>query len=158
MPLAIANLCPAIKPEPAAIRRLVGGVLRMQEHPGLRVQLVLADDVLLRELNTRYRRHARATDVLSFEPMEPEGPGDGSQGEIYVSMDRVRVQAPRYRHSEQAELARLLVHGTLHVLGHDHMKVAERARMRSLERTCLRSLLPAGTVLFRRLPARARRA
>ncbi|MBI5836264.1 MAG: rRNA maturation RNase YbeY [Candidatus Eisenbacteria bacterium] len=148
MPTEIANRCPAAKPDAAALRRLVGGVLRAEGAPARPVTLVLADDALLRGLNSRFRGIHRATDVLSFDP--PPGPGDEAPAELYVSMDRVEVQARRYRVSPQQELARLLIHGTLHLLGHDHHRAGERARMRSRERALLRELYDPARPLFTR--------
>ena len=140
MPIEIANRFPAIKPDRPALTRLVRGVLRMEEQPRTAITLVLAGDALLRELNGRYRGLDRSTDVLSFEPSRGESKEDSMPGEIYVSMDRVFAQAPRYRHSPQRELARIIIHGVLHVLGHDHHQTAERARMRSRERACAAAL------------------
>jgi len=151
MPIEIANRCPATRPDRTALRRLVRGVLAMEGRSDLDVTLVLADDAFLRGLNARYRRLDKTTDVLSFEALE--GP-DPMPGEIYVSMDRVRVQARRYRHGEGAELGRLVIHGLLHLLGYDHMRAAERARMRARERACARGLLPRGTALLAARPAR----
>ena len=149
MSIGIANRCPATRPDRAALARLIRGVLRRTGRPGVDVTLVLARDAELRELNRRFRRLDRTTDVLSFEPGPGETPDDSMPGEIYVSMDRVAVQAPRYRHTAQQELARLVIHGTLHVLGHDHHREPDRSRMRRLERECARELAPRGLVLFR---------
>jgi probable rRNA maturation factor len=146
MPIEIANRSRATRPEPAALRRLARGVLAAEASPGLAVTLVLADDALLRDLNHRFRGLDRATDVLSFDP--PEGPGEPSPGEVYVSMDRVAVQARRYRVTPQRELARLVIHGLLHLLGHDHHRAADRARMRARERELMRELHRPDSRLF----------
>ncbi len=149
MPIEIANRCPAIRPDRAALRSLIRGILRMEDRPATSVTLVIADDALLRELNRRFRKLDKTTDVLSFEPDPGDSPEDSMPGEIYVSMDRVRVQAPRYRHSPQRELARLVIHGTLHVLGHDHHREPHRSRMRSRERACELALVARDAGLFK---------
>ena len=148
MPIEIANRCPAIKPDRPALSRLVRGVLGIELRPRISVTLVLAGDALLRELNGRYRGLDRATDVLSFEPSVGASEEDSMPGEIYVSMDRVFVQAPRYRHSPQRELARIIIHGVLHVLGHDHHREPDRARMRARERACAVALDAARPTYF----------
>lgn len=109
-------------------RRVMAG-----EGGDLDVQIILTGDPLLRDLNFRYRRKDRTTDVLSFNipgvaDLEPAG------GEIYISLPQARRQARRFRHSLSAELQRLVVHGTLHLLGFDHHQAAEARRMRSRER------------------------
>jgi hypothetical protein len=71
-----------------------------------------------------------------------------------VSLDRVRVQAKRWRVTEGAELARLVIHGVLHLCGHDHMKAAERRVMRAYEEAAMSE---AGTLILemdRRWPGR----
>ena len=55
-----------------------------------------------------------------------------------ISLDRMRVQARRYRVGEGSELARLVVHGALHLAGHDHEAPPERRRMREREDLILR--------------------
>jgi probable rRNA maturation factor len=94
-------------------------------HPvGGPVQLVLAGDRQLRRLNARYRGVDRSTDVLSFnlDPGPEAQPGGAAPlwGEIYVSVARARVQARAQEVPLLTELARLLVHGLLHLAGHDH--------------------------------------
>ena len=145
MRIGIESSSRAIRPRPAALRRLVSGVLRAEGRRDLAVTVILGDDPLLRGLNARFRGLDRATDVLSFEAAG--GPGE-SPGEVYLSLDRVAVQARRYRTGPQRELARLLVHGLLHLLGYDHRRDADRARMRRRERQLIRALARPGEPLF----------
>jgi probable rRNA maturation factor len=114
-------------------------VLRGEEGQ-LNVSLIFAGDDTLRDLNRRYRKIDRTTDVLSFNipgvtGVEPDG------GEIYISVPQARKQARRYRHSLTSELQRLVVHGTLHLLGHDHKHPAQTTRMRELEGRYLGAML-----------------
>lgn len=109
--------------------------------------MALADDALLRALNRDFRGLDKATDVLSFgydasgELAMPEslatvgrdGRPEPVSGDLVISMDRVRAQALRFRVSEGEELARLVVHGALHLAGLDHQKPAERRAMRARE-------------------------
>jgi len=104
------------------------------------VSVVIGDDGLLADLNARYRNLARTTDVLAF-PMEEAGPYR-LLGEVVISSDRVLVQAPRYRHRPADEMARLLVHGLLHLLGFEHKTPAGRRRMRAAEASHLGRLAP----------------
>jgi len=109
----------------------------------LQVQLILADDALLRRLNRQYRDTPTATDVLSFryEQQRPrQSSVDEAHAEIYVSMQRARQQAQERRHSLSRETVLLVLHGLLHLQGHDHMTVAEARRMRAAEQPHLRWL------------------
>jgi len=92
--------------------------------------IVLTDDAQLHELNRDYLGVDAPTDVLSF-PADEEDPESGVRylGDILISIPRARQQAEAAGHPLEAEVQLLVVHGTLHLLGHDHAKVREKARM-----------------------------
>jgi probable rRNA maturation factor len=87
------------------------------------VDILIADDRRLRELNRRFRQKNSPTDVLSF----PNADG----GDIAISGDIARQNASRYGHSPSAELKVLILHGMLHLAGHDHER--DGGRMARLE-------------------------
>jgi probable rRNA maturation factor len=91
--------------------------------------IVLCSDYVIRKLNRDYRKKDRPTDVLSF----PFG-DDDLLGEIYISLQRAKIQARRYGLTYEEELKRLLIHGLLHLTGYDHHKKAEREVMEERER------------------------
>ncbi len=123
-----------------ALRTVVVQVLREEGRKAGEIGVVLSDDALLRRMNHDWRGIDRATDVISFayDEHEPDAGQLPVRGDLLVSLDRVRTQARRYRVSEGAELVRLVVHGTLHLCGHDHRRVSERQRMRTRERSAMR--------------------
>jgi len=99
--------------------------------------LVFTDDDEIRALNRDYRKHDRATDVLSFHLQELAGEtdpaGDGiALGDIVISVETARRRAHGRRLG--AELERLAVHGLCHLFGHDHRKKTEATVMFALER------------------------
>jgi len=93
--------------------------------------IVLGDDAQLRELNKQYLGIDAPTDVLSFSSEEEVDPETDVPylGDIILSIPRAmeQAQAAGLRVEEEAQL--LVVHGTLHLLGHDHAEPAEKARM-----------------------------
>lgn len=89
------------------------------------VNIIVADDALLRQLNSRYRRKRQATDVLAF-PADPEL---GILGEIYISLDSARRQAAEHAVTLREEILRLVCHGTLHLCGYDHRRRSDAAAM-----------------------------
>lgn len=117
--------------------------------PELAVGVVLVDDAVLTELHGRYLHDATPTDVIAFDLRDdPEeavgggskGPPEGPDGELYVSLDCARrVAAERGRRVED-ELALYVVHGTLHLCGHDDRDERDRERMRGAERAVLAAL------------------
>jgi probable rRNA maturation factor len=123
------------------LRGLVGLVLKLEGRRGSEIGVVLANDDVLREFNRRWRGIDRATDVISFnyDEDQPDRATRSITGDIVISMDRVRWQARRYRVTPGHELARLVIHGTLHLCGHDHARAAERRTMRERERVAVRA-------------------
>ena len=119
------------------LRVAVRAALALEGRRPGEVAVVLADDAKLRDLNRRWRGLDRATDVLSFG--YDEGGADGVEGDIVVSLERVREQAKRFRVTRGRELARVVVHGALHLAGLDHQGAAERRRMRARENRVLRA-------------------
>lgn len=97
-----------------------------------RVQLVLGGDALLRRLNRQFRRRDVPTDVLSF--VYEAGPrGAPVEAEIYVSLPRAAAQARDYGHPLGREVVLLVLHGLLHLQGHDHHTAAAARRMHAAE-------------------------
>lgn len=100
------------------------------------LSISLVRDPEIRELNREHRGKDNPTDVLSF-PLEPWDAPDGGErllGDVVISVDTARRQAAEYDAPLQNEINRLLIHGILHVLGHDHEKPAERSAMEAEER------------------------
>ncbi len=87
------------------------------------MNLVLADDDLLSQLNERFKGRNGPTDVLSF-PFDEED----FLGEIYVSLDRAKEQALQYNATEEEEVQRLVLHGLLHLLGYNHRQMPARLK------------------------------
>ncbi len=79
----------------------------------------------MKNMNKRYLRHNRITDVITF----PLGAGRGVEGEVYVNLDQARRQARAYGVPFHAEVKRLVVHGTLHLLGYRDSTPSLKTRM-----------------------------
>lgn len=102
---------------------------------------LLANDAELQRLNATFLGNDYPTDVLSF----PSVAGEESLGEIAISSQRARAQASEFGHSVETEIEILLLHGVLHLLGHDHE--SDRGRMKRLERKWRAKLgLPLGLI------------
>lgn len=110
---------------PATVRRIVAAVLR-GERRHAEVAVTFLGPVRMRALNRDHLGHDRTTDVISFALPTPDG---GLVGDVYVCGAVAAAQAKRLHVPVREELIRLVVHGTLHVLGYDHP--ASEARVRS---------------------------
>lgn len=139
-------------PLAALVRAALAGEGR---RPG-ELGIVLTGDAPVRELNRRWRGLDRATDVLSFCYDDP--PGAVVNGDLIVSMDRVIAQAKRFRVTRGQELARLIVHGALHLAGLDHKSEAQRRVMRARETKLLREGAREVRALEKALDGSARRS
>ena len=101
---------------------------------GAAIAVVITDDEEIHRLNRQFRRVDAPTDVLAFPASAAapfvEAPGHSLYlGDVVISYPRAVVQAAKAGHSVLAELALLVVHGTLHLLGHDHITLQEEVNM-----------------------------
>jgi len=104
-------------PLPAArVRRVVAAVLRGERRQA-RISITFLGRDAMRRLNAEHKGHDRPTDVLSFAL---DGPGDEPLGDVYICPWVARREAAARKISVREELVRLVVHGTLHALGHVH--------------------------------------
>jgi probable rRNA maturation factor len=94
---------------------------------GRRFTCLVTGDRELRRLNLQFLGKDCATDVLSF----PSGEPGGSLGEIAISAERAAGQARQFGHPVEQEIAILMLHGLLHLLGMDHVR--DRGRMARAE-------------------------
>lgn len=109
--------------------------------PESELSIILTDDARLHQLNLNYLGVDAPTDVLSFPASETDPETGGRYiGDILISLPRARAQAEAAGHALEAEVQLLVVHGVLHLLGHDHAESAEKARMWHAQAEILRSL------------------
>ena len=94
------------------------------------LSIILTNDARLHELNLNYLGVDAPTDVLSFPASETD-PETGARyiGDILISMPRAQEQANAAGHPLESEVQLLVVHGVLHLLGHDHAQAEEKSRM-----------------------------
>jgi probable rRNA maturation factor len=105
------------------------------------LSIVLTDDARLQQLNRDYLGIDAPTDVLSFPASETD-PETGARyiGDFLISIPRAQAQAVTAGHPLESEVQLLVVHGVLHLLGHDHAQAEERALMWNAQAEILQSL------------------
>ncbi len=129
------------------LRRIARRVLTAEGVGSGELSVVISDEDTVRELNRRYRGLDEPTDVLSFDLGE-EGdtpftlpPGEAAPlGEVIISYPTALRQAEEQGHNVEAEVAHLLVHGILHLLGYDHLEAKDERAMRRREEEILGAL------------------
>ncbi len=124
-----------------ALEKTVGMLLDAIDESEASVSVSFVGDEESRQLNREHRGKDRPTDVLSFplyEPeelrAEPDSDAERLLGDIVISIDTAQRQAQEYDATLEAEIERLLIHGLLHLMGHDHEEPEERERMEAEER------------------------
>lgn len=105
------------------------------------LSVILTNDTRLHELNLNYLGVDAPTDVLSFPATETD-PDTGARylGDILISVPRAQAQAESARHPLESEVQLLVVHGVLHLLGHDHAEPEQKARMWKVQAEILDNL------------------
>lgn len=110
------------------LRRRAERLLKLLSRDDSELSILLTGDEEMTELNRTFRRRNRTTDVLAFSQLE----GDRGHlhrevlGDVVISLPTARRQARERKHSLLDELIILLVHGTLHLLGHEHERTDRR--------------------------------
>lgn len=131
----------------AELRRAARAVMtaeRVSDEVG--IEVVLAGEGTVRDLNRLYRGRDESTDVLSFASREVgvafvEAPEEkASLGEVVVCLPVAEAQALLAQRPVPGEIAHLLVHGLLHILGYDHEQADQAARMKEREDELLSGL------------------
>lgn len=115
--------------DPAA---LCSVVLEGEKKRGMNISIVFSADIT--DINEKFRHKKGDTDVISFENDVPEG------GDIFISVSRAKADAKELDIGIDEEAARLIVHGTLHVCGYDHIKRTDKAIMIKKEEKYLTEL------------------
>ena len=104
------------------------------------INFIFCSDNFLLGINKQYLKHDYFTDIISFDYSE----GRIINGEIYISIDRIKENAELEGERFQVELSRVIIHGILHLLGHSDKTTLQKKQMRKKEDACL-SLLSSST-------------
>ena len=118
------------------IRRAVEATLQHENVEEASVSVTLLDNPRIKNMNKKYLQHDRVTDVISFPLYEQ---GEQVVGDIYIGYEQTQDQAADSGVDLEEEIARVSIHGTLHVLGFDHPEEGDRTRseMWQLQETIL---------------------
>lgn len=97
-------------------------------------RLIFCSDEFLLELNIQYLHHKTLTDIITFDYSEGL---KSLNGEIYISIDRVRDNAVKFKKSFDNELHRVIIHGVLHLIGYNDKTAKDKSTMRKKEEAYL---------------------
>jgi probable rRNA maturation factor len=124
----------------ALIKRAVETALKQESTADASVSVTLLNDARIRAMNRKYLEHDRVTDVIAFPLYER---GEPPVGDVYIGYEQAERQAVDADVDLTEELARLAIHGTLHVLGYDHPEEGDRttSEMWQLQEAILKKIL-----------------
>lgn len=97
------------------------------------INYIFCSDIYLHNINIKYLDHDTLTDIITFDYTEERT----LEGEIYISIDRVRDNAKELGHEFDSELRRVMAHGILHMMGYKDKSEEEKAIMRRKEDSCI---------------------
>ena len=111
-------------------------IMRALGHGRSELSIALVDDAGMAQLNSEWRGRPKPTDVLSFSLIEGEQSRYRGEmlGDVVIGIETAARQARQRHRALDEEMSRLLIHGLLHLLGHDHEKVEQGRVMRAHER------------------------
>ena len=116
--------------EDNTFNKICEDVFNDKNHEQANITLILSGDEKLRELKNTFFQQDLFTDVITFNLEEA---GDPIEGEIYISLERVKENARKFKQNVDMELRRVIIHGCLHLMGFDDQTSEDKKEMTRLE-------------------------
>ncbi len=116
--------------ERTRLKDVIISLFRQEKKPLAELNYIFCSDRRLLEINRQFLQHDFYTDIITFPLSDP---GHPINGEIYISVDRVRDNAATFGSSIQRELLRVIFHGALHLCGYKDKTPREKKLMRKME-------------------------
>lgn len=124
------------------MEKLTSYLVKYMKVENAQFNVIFIDNEKIREINKNYRGIDRETDVISFALEDDEKiriENERILGDIYISVEKAKIQSEEYGHSFKREICFLITHGFLHLLGYDHMKKEDEEVMFKLQEEILNS-------------------
>ena len=121
--------------DPEKYRSWLRGVIQSEQKSLIHLNYIFCSDNYLLDVNRKHLGHDFYTDVITF-PLSKEN----IEGDVFISIDRVKENAAHFDVPFHHELSRVMVHGVLHLIGYDDSNKDEQGLMRSLEEKYLKLL------------------
>jgi probable rRNA maturation factor len=117
-------------PQPRATRLWIQKVVALEKKKLEHLNYIFCSDEYLLTINQQYLQHHSLTDIITFDHTEKKGL---IEGDIFISVERVRANAKELQQTIDSELHRVIIHGVLHLLGYSDKSQSDKLRMRKKE-------------------------
>jgi rRNA maturation RNase YbeY len=121
-------------PHPRKTSAWIKRVAQKEKHSINQINFIFCSDEYLRAKNIEYLNHKTYTDIITFDNSDVEGE---LEGDIFISIDRIRENAGKFGRPFEEELHRVIIHGVLHLLGYDDKTPQLKAAIHKKEDACL---------------------
>lgn len=121
-------------PTPLKLKRWISRVVRQENFTLKNVNYIFCSDTHLLDINQQYLQHNTFTDIITFDQSTSSGE---IQGDIFISIDRVKENALTFKVPFEEELHRVMLHGILHLTGYNDKSPEESLQMRKKEEAYL---------------------
>lgn len=118
---------------PSLITSWIEAVVRQEEKTIQYLSFIFCSDPYLHQINMEYLQHDTYTDIITF----PYGKANNIEGDIFISIDRIRENASAFEIPFEEELYRVIIHGVLHLCGYKDKSSKEKAEMTAKEDSAL---------------------
>ena len=119
---------------PAILRKWVTDVVQAEQLQLKEVNYIFCNDNYLYEMNVKYLNHDTLTDIITFDNSDDT---ETIEGDIFISVERVKENAENLSLSFESELHRVMIHGILHLCGYGDKSAEQKIEMRKKEDACL---------------------
>ena len=121
-------------PHPRKTSAWIKLVAQKEKHSVNQINLIFCSDEYLRAKNIEYLNHKTYTDIITFDNSDTEGE---LEGDIFISIDRIRENAGKFTRPFDEELHRVIIHGVLHLLGYPDKTPQQKSQIHKKEDACL---------------------
>ncbi len=126
--------------EKKVLKQWIKSTIELKKRKLGELNFIFCSDAYLLEINKQYLNHDTYTDIITFD-YSKEDTKQPISGDIYISIDRIKENAEKFSKTIENELHRIIIHGTLHLLGYkDKTKIA-KTEMTKQEDLCLKALV-----------------
>jgi rRNA maturation RNase YbeY len=120
-------------PHPRKTSNWIKSVISIEKKTLIDLNYIFCSDAYLHQMNQTYLHHNTLTDIITFDYSQKSK----MEGEIYISIDRVKENCITFNRPFDEELHRVIIHGVLHLIGYKDKTKADKAGMRKKEEACL---------------------